>query len=390
MNTTAQAHSRPGAAAPDVRHPIFARLYARVLSELMEREIGDHRRELLAGLNGRVLEVGAGNGMNFPHYPATVEEVVALEPEPYLRAHAVAAATEAAVKVNVRPGVADPLPFGDDSFDAAVVSIVLCTVPDQAAALAELRRVLVPGATLRFMEHLRSDHPLKARLQRGVDRSGVWTALAGGCHCARDTVAAITAAGFEIEQHQTFDLGPSCGLHNPHVRGSARAPASSRKELTKMEMTLEVIVVPVADVERAKQFYAGKLGFNVDTDAQISDDFRVVQLTPPGSGCSIVLMTQGAQMEPGTLKGLQLVVQDLRSAREELAARGLEVSEVQVIEGGPPRPAEPDEQLDYRGFVFFEDPDGNGWAIQQLSQPLAARTAALAAAEGPHGAPEFS
>jgi catechol 2,3-dioxygenase-like lactoylglutathione lyase family enzyme len=155
-----------------------------------------------------------------------------------------------------------------------------------------------------------------------------------------------------------------------------------------MEMTLEVIVVPVADVERAKDFYAGKLGFNVDTDAQLTDDFRIVQLTPPGSGCSIILMTQGAQMEPGTLKGPQLVVPDLRSAREELAARGIEVSEVQVIAGGPPRPAEPDDQLDYQGFVFFEDPDGNGWAIQQLSLPLVARTAALAAADGPRGAPD--
>ena len=155
-----------------------------------------------------------------------------------------------------------------------------------------------------------------------------------------------------------------------------------------MDMTLEVIVVPVSDVNRAKDFYAGKLGFNVDTDAQLSDEFRVVQLTPAGSGCSIILMTQGAQMEPGTLKGLQLVVPELRSTRDDLAGRGVEVSEVQVIEGGPPRPAEPDDQLDFRGFVFFEDPDGNGWAIQQMSQPLAARTAALAAADGPRGAPD--
>jgi catechol 2,3-dioxygenase-like lactoylglutathione lyase family enzyme len=155
-----------------------------------------------------------------------------------------------------------------------------------------------------------------------------------------------------------------------------------------MDMTLEVIVVPVSDVERAKEFYAGKLGFNVDTDAQPTNDFRVVQLTPPGSGCSIMLMTQGAQLEQGALKGLQLVVQDLRSVREELAGRGVEVSEVQVIAGGPPRPAGPDDQLDYQGFVFFEDPDGNAWAIQQLSQPLAEREAALAPADGPRGAPD--
>src|ERR687896_122477 len=147
-----------------------------------------------------------------------------------------------------------------------------------------------------------------------------------------------------------------------------------------MDMTLEVIVVPVSDVERAREFYADKLGFKVDTDAQLTDDFRVVQLTPPGSGCSIMLMTQGAQLEPGALKGLQLVVQDLRAVREELAARGVEVSEVQVIAGGPPRPAGPDDQLDYQ--------DGNGWGIQQLSQPLADRQAALAAADGPRGAPD--
>ena len=92
-------------------------------------------------------------------------------------------------------------------------------------------------------------------------------------------------------------------------------------------------------------------------------------------------------MAPGTLKGLQLVVGDLRAVRDELAGHGVEVSEVQVIDGGPPRPAEPDDELDYRGFAFFEDPDGNAWAIQQLSESLASRTAALAAADGTRGAP---
>jgi catechol 2,3-dioxygenase-like lactoylglutathione lyase family enzyme len=155
-----------------------------------------------------------------------------------------------------------------------------------------------------------------------------------------------------------------------------------------MDMTLEVLVVPVSDVERSREFYAEKLGFDVDTDAQLSEDFRVVQLTPPGSGCSIMLMSQGAQMAPGTLKGVQLVVPDLRATREELAQRGVGVSEVLVIAGGPPRPAGPDDQLDYQGYVFFEDPDGNGWGIQQLSQSLEDRQAALAAADGPRGAPD--
>jgi predicted enzyme related to lactoylglutathione lyase len=119
-----------------------------------------------------------------------------------------------------------------------------------------------------------------------------------------------------------------------------------------MDMTLEVIVVPVSDVERAKDFYANKVGFRVDTDAQLTDEFRVVQLTPQGSGCSIMLMTQDVQMEPGALKGAQLVVQDIRAAREELAGRGVEVSEVQ--------------NFDWGSFVFFSDPDGNGWSVQQL------------------------
>lgn len=154
-----------------------------------------------------------------------------------------------------------------------------------------------------------------------------------------------------------------------------------------MDMTLEVIVVPVSDVEQSKRFYAEKLGFNLDTDAQISDDFRVVQLTPPGSGCSIVMMSQNQQMAPGTLKGLQLVVSDLRAAREELAARGVEVGEVQVFGPEGPRPAGEDDELDYQGYVFLQDPDGNGWAVQQLSQPLADRQAALAAQAGPRTAP---
>ena len=140
-----------------------------------------------------------------------------------------------------------------------------------------------------------------------------------------------------------------------------------------MNWTLEVVVVPVSDVDRAKDFYGEKLGFHVDHDTTVSPGNRIVQLTPPGSGCSIVVMTQGAQMEPGTLKGLQLVVQDLRAAHAELLARGIDVSDIQVFEDGAPRPAREDDELDYEGFVFFRDPDGNGWAIQQLSTPLAER-----------------
>ena len=205
-----------------VRHPIFARFYER-LSRLMEREVGAHRDELLAGLSGRVLEIGAGNGMNFSHYPSAVEEVVALEPEAYLRERAERAALDAPVRVSVGADAAYPLPLEAASADAAVASLVLCTVPDPASALAEMRRVLKPGAELRFMEHVRSDHARKARLQERLDRWGIWPRLGGGCHCARDTVSAIEAAGFRVERLRRFNLGPAWIITNPHVLGVARA-----------------------------------------------------------------------------------------------------------------------------------------------------------------------
>lgn len=132
-----------------------------------------------------------------------------------------------------------------------------------------------------------------------------------------------------------------------------------------MNWTLEVVVVPVSDVDRAKAFYAEQLGFNVDHDTRISEDARIVQLTPPGSGCSIVVGTGVVpDMAPGSLKGLQLVVADIHKAHAQLVERGVQVSEVQVL-GVSPSPT-PDP-LDNVGFVFFSDPDGNAWAVQQIS-----------------------
>jgi catechol 2,3-dioxygenase-like lactoylglutathione lyase family enzyme len=132
-----------------------------------------------------------------------------------------------------------------------------------------------------------------------------------------------------------------------------------------MNWTLEVVVVPVSDVDRAKAFYTQQLGFNLDHDTKISDENRVVQLTPPGSGCSIVV-GKGVvpDMPPGSLKGLQLVVPDIHKAHAQLAERGVEVSEVQVLGENPSTERDP---LDNVGFVFFSDPDGNGWAVQQIS-----------------------
>jgi catechol 2,3-dioxygenase-like lactoylglutathione lyase family enzyme len=132
-----------------------------------------------------------------------------------------------------------------------------------------------------------------------------------------------------------------------------------------MNWTLEVVVVPVSDVDRAKSFYADQLGFNVDHDTKVSEGNRIVQLTPPGSGCSIVV-GEGIvpDMAPGSLKGLQLVVPDLPAARTQLLERGVEVSEIQMLGESPT--AQPDP-LDNVGFVFFSDPDGNGWGVQQIS-----------------------
>ena len=119
-----------------------------------------------------------------------------------------------------------------------------------------------------------------------------------------------------------------------------------------MDWRLELVQVPVSDVDRAKAFYTEKAGFNADHDHTVSDEIRFVQLTPPGSDCSIALGTGLSGMEPGSVQGLQLVVPDIEAARAELVERGVDVSEVQVFDWG--------------SFVFFSDPDGNGWAVQQI------------------------
>jgi ubiquinone/menaquinone biosynthesis C-methylase UbiE len=165
------------------------------------------RRELLAGLGGRVIEIGSGSGPNFRLYPATVSELVAVEPEDFLRGKAEDAASRAPVSVRVVDALADELPFDDASFDAAVAAQVLCSVPSQAAALAELRRVLRPGGELRFYEHVVSRQPRYARFQRLAGR--VTPYLAGGCHPDRDTWRAIEEAGFTIERGRRFVFRPS-------------------------------------------------------------------------------------------------------------------------------------------------------------------------------------
>ena len=132
-----------------------------------------------------------------------------------------------------------------------------------------------------------------------------------------------------------------------------------------MNWTLEVVVVPVSDIDRAKAFYSDQVGFAVDHDLVINDQVRIVQLTPSGSGCSIVI-GKGAvpDMPPGSLKGLQLVVNDIHKAHAELVERGVAVSDVQKLGENPSATPDP---LDNVGFVFFDDPDGNSWGVQQIS-----------------------
>ncbi|MFA1544099.1 class I SAM-dependent methyltransferase [Actinomadura monticuli] len=205
----------------DLSHPIFARLYPRLDAGCAKAGGDAHRAELLAGASGRVLEVGAGHGANFAHYPPEVTEVVAVEPEPRLRARADHAAARAPVKVTVRPGVAEDLDVDDASFDVAVASLVLCSVRDPVRALAELRRVLRPGGELRYYEHVRGATPGKVRFQRYVDV--VWPLFAAGCHVSRPTAEWIAGSGFTVRSERRFDF-PSSGRGNPaspHVLGVA-------------------------------------------------------------------------------------------------------------------------------------------------------------------------
>lgn len=203
-----------------VDHPVFARFQAR-LARLEARAGGDKFwDELLGGLKGRVLDVGCGSGIGFQHYPLTVSEVVAIEPEPYLRAQADRAAKAAAAPIGVLDAVIDGIPAEDESFDAAVTGRVLCSVPDQASGLSEIRRVLRPGGELRFFEHVVATSPPLATAQRAADRV-FWTRAMGGCHTSRDTLAQIERAGFEIVRLRRFSLPPSL-FAAPQVIGIAR------------------------------------------------------------------------------------------------------------------------------------------------------------------------
>lgn len=207
----------------ELDNPFFARFYKRNRKTADRRGELEHRRRVLDGLSGRVVELGAGDGANFPLYPRAVTEVIAIEPERHLRADAELAAQEAPAPVTVVCAFAGALPVEDGSVDAVLASLVLCTVPDPAAALVEARRVLSPGGQLRFYEHVHAAaQPLKALLEL-ADRSTLWPRVAGGCHPNRDTERAIRDAGFQIESCERFRFSPSViSPPVPHILGIAR------------------------------------------------------------------------------------------------------------------------------------------------------------------------
>jgi SAM-dependent methyltransferase len=205
-------------------NPRFAEAYLRVAPKAEARGATAHRRELLADLAGVVCEVGAGSGLNFAHYPATVTRVVAVEPEPTLREHAHAVAVAAPVPIDVVDGTSDALPVADAGCDAVVLSLVMCTVPDPAATLADVARALRPGGQVRFYEHVRSRHRVVAVAEDVV--TPLWARFAGGCHLNRDPVASLGSAGFEVTDVHRFGFSSQRGLPSTaHVVGRAVLPA---------------------------------------------------------------------------------------------------------------------------------------------------------------------
>lgn len=207
----------------DRGHPLFALGYS-LFARFAEKVLGPHRREVVSHASGRVVEIGAGTGLNFKYYPASVTEVIATEPEPHMFKRASKAASAAGSRFTVEQRVAQSLGLADESVDDVVSTLVLCSVPDPAEALAELKRVLKPGGALLFFEHVRASDPKLAAKQDKRER--MWGRISAGCHPNRDTESSIRAAGFDVEILEHFDIKGS-KLVRPHIRGVARTPLAT-------------------------------------------------------------------------------------------------------------------------------------------------------------------
>lgn len=196
------------------------------MGDIEEKGNAEYRRENLAGVRGRVVELGAGTGLNFAHYPPEVTELVATEPEPYMRERAEQAVGAAPIPVTVVDWPAEALDAPDGSFDVGVACLVLCCVRDQRRALEELYRVIRPGGELRYYEHVRADTPGLARIQGAADGIRL-SKLLGNEHFARRTEQAIRDAGFEVERERRFRFQPSPldFISASHVMGVARRPS---------------------------------------------------------------------------------------------------------------------------------------------------------------------
>jgi SAM-dependent methyltransferase len=202
-------------------HPLFAWVYARTGPMCDRRGTAERRRQLLANASGRVVEVGAGTGLNLPHYPSDVTDVRAIEPDPHMFRRLVAAMGTASVPVKVRRAPVEAMSIDIGSADTVVMSLVLCSVTDVGVALAEARRALKHGGRLLFFEHVRAEEPRLSRWQDRLERP--WGLVSGGCHPNRDTLAAIRSQGFQVQDVERFDERGGM-LAKPHIIGWATKP----------------------------------------------------------------------------------------------------------------------------------------------------------------------
>jgi ubiquinone/menaquinone biosynthesis C-methylase UbiE len=205
---------------------VFAHGYDRFQRRSEEAGMRERRAEFLAPARGRCLEIGTGTGLNLDCWPDTVHELVLSEPDPHMVARLKRAIDASSRRVEVLQATAEELPFDDDSFDTVALTYVLCTVPEPAAALREIARVLKPGGRLLFLEHVRSPDPGLARWQDRLH--GPWYVFGNGCHCNRDTLASIEASLLEIEQAERDEIPKAVPLVRPMVSGSARAMVASQ------------------------------------------------------------------------------------------------------------------------------------------------------------------